>query len=158
MRNTTVLLSALGIAPLAALLAQRTAPDSTRSAPPAQAFDFSIKDIIRGPELYGTPPTDIRWSPYSRWIYFNWVAPGKSWRTAPTTHRVRAVAGSKPEKRASLLMTQRLIELGKRDWELASYPVESHGFLRPDSWTDEYNRIFSLFERTIGRSPIPSVR
>ena len=55
-------------------------------------------------------------------------------------------------------MAQRVIELGKTDWELASYPVESHGFLRPDSWTDEYNRIFSLFERTIGRSPIPSVR
>lgn len=46
-------------------------------------------------------------------------------------------------------LTQRLIELGKVDWELASYPVENHGFVRPDSWTDEYRRIFELFERTI---------
>jgi dipeptidyl aminopeptidase/acylaminoacyl peptidase len=46
-------------------------------------------------------------------------------------------------------LTQRLIELGKTNWELASYPVESHGFVRPDSWTDEYRRIFELFERTI---------
>lgn len=47
-------------------------------------------------------------------------------------------------------LTQRLIELGKTDWDLAVYPVEDHGFTRPDSWTDEYRRIFELFERTIG--------
>jgi len=46
-------------------------------------------------------------------------------------------------------LTQRLIELGKENWELAVYPVEDHGFVRPDSWTDEYTRIFNLFERTI---------
>ncbi|MDF1502469.1 prolyl oligopeptidase family serine peptidase [Roseisolibacter sp. H3M3-2] len=53
-------------------------------------------------------------------------------------------------------LTQRLIELGKTDWELASYPVEDHGFVRPSSWADEYRRIFELFERTIGRRPIPA--
>lgn len=47
-------------------------------------------------------------------------------------------------------LTQRLIELGKTDWSLAPYPVENHGFERPDSWTDEYRRIFDLFESTIG--------
>ncbi len=47
-------------------------------------------------------------------------------------------------------LSQRLIELGKTDWEMALYPVENHGFERPDSWTDEYRRIFELFERTIG--------
>jgi dipeptidyl aminopeptidase/acylaminoacyl peptidase len=47
-------------------------------------------------------------------------------------------------------LTQRLIELGKKDWWLAPYPVENHGFSRPDSWTDEYRRIFELFESTIG--------
>ena len=48
-------------------------------------------------------------------------------------------------------LTQRLIELGKTGWEIAPYPVERHGFVRPSSWTDEYSRIFALFERTIGR-------
>jgi acetyl esterase/lipase len=47
-------------------------------------------------------------------------------------------------------LTQKFIELGKTGWELAVYPVEDHGFVRPDSWTDEYTRIFNLFERTIG--------
>jgi dipeptidyl aminopeptidase/acylaminoacyl peptidase len=46
-------------------------------------------------------------------------------------------------------LTQRLIELGKTGWELASYPVENHGFVRPDSWTDEYRRIFDIFERSL---------
>jgi dipeptidyl aminopeptidase/acylaminoacyl peptidase len=46
-------------------------------------------------------------------------------------------------------LTQRLIELGKTDWELAVYPVEDHGFIRPDSWTDEYRRILELFERRL---------
>ncbi|WP_374950398.1 prolyl oligopeptidase family serine peptidase [Mucilaginibacter sp.] len=43
-------------------------------------------------------------------------------------------------------LTQRLIELHKSNWELAPYPVEDHGFVQPSSWTDEYSRIFKLFE------------
>jgi dipeptidyl aminopeptidase/acylaminoacyl peptidase len=49
----------------------------------------------------------------------------------------------------SVRLTQRLIELGKKGWWLVPYPVEDHGFARPDSWTDEYSRIFTLFETTI---------
>jgi dipeptidyl aminopeptidase/acylaminoacyl peptidase len=44
-------------------------------------------------------------------------------------------------------LAQRLIELGKTDWEMAVYPVENHGFVEPSSWTDEYRRILALFER-----------
>lgn len=43
-------------------------------------------------------------------------------------------------------LTQKLIELGKDNWELAVYPVEDHGFVEPSSWTDEYKRIYRLFE------------
>ncbi|WP_336514651.1 S9 family peptidase [Pollutibacter soli] len=46
-------------------------------------------------------------------------------------------------------LAQRLIELGKDNWELASYPMEDHGFVEPSSWTDEYKRIYKLFERTL---------
>lgn len=42
-------------------------------------------------------------------------------------------------------LTQRLIELKKENWELASYPMEDHGFIEPSSWTDEYKRILKLF-------------
>jgi dipeptidyl aminopeptidase/acylaminoacyl peptidase len=44
-------------------------------------------------------------------------------------------------------LAQRLIELGKTDWELAVYPVEDHAFVAPSSWTDQYRRIYELFER-----------
>jgi dipeptidyl aminopeptidase/acylaminoacyl peptidase len=42
-------------------------------------------------------------------------------------------------------LSQRLIELKKNNWELASYPMEDHGFVEPSSWMDEYKRIFKLF-------------
>ena len=46
-------------------------------------------------------------------------------------------------------LAQRLIELGKDNWELASYPMEDHGFVEPSSWMDEYKRIFKLFEEVL---------
>ncbi|MFP4525225.1 MAG: prolyl oligopeptidase family serine peptidase [Bacteroidales bacterium] len=46
-------------------------------------------------------------------------------------------------------LTQRLIELGKENWELAVYPVERHSFREPESWTDEYKRIYKLFEENL---------
>jgi dipeptidyl aminopeptidase/acylaminoacyl peptidase len=46
-------------------------------------------------------------------------------------------------------LTQRLIELGKTNWDLAVYPVERHDFVRTTSWQDEYRRIYELFDRTI---------
>jgi dipeptidyl aminopeptidase/acylaminoacyl peptidase len=46
-------------------------------------------------------------------------------------------------------LSQRLIELGKDNWELAVYPVEDHGFVEPSSWTDEYKRILKLFEENL---------
>ena len=46
-------------------------------------------------------------------------------------------------------LTQRLIELGKQNWEVTSYPVEKHGFKEHSSWTDEYMRIFNLFQKEL---------
>ncbi|MFD1094666.1 S9 family peptidase [Salegentibacter chungangensis] len=46
-------------------------------------------------------------------------------------------------------LAQRLIELGKEDWEMAVYPVEDHGFVEPSSWTDEYRRILELFNQSL---------
>ena len=46
-------------------------------------------------------------------------------------------------------LSQRLIELGKGNWEMAVYPVEDHGFVEPSSWTDEYKRILKLFNSTL---------
>ena len=49
----------------------------------------------------------------------------------------------------SVRLVQRLIELKKEDWETAVYPVEPHGFRQPESWLNEYRRIFKLFEENL---------
>ena len=49
----------------------------------------------------------------------------------------------------SVRLAQRLIELKKDHWELAPYPLERHSFVHPESWYDEYRRIYQLFERTL---------
>ncbi|MEO8096098.1 MAG: prolyl oligopeptidase family serine peptidase [Acidobacteriota bacterium] len=46
-------------------------------------------------------------------------------------------------------LTQRLIELRKENWSVAMYPAEDHAFVRPESWADEYKRIFKLFEENL---------
>ena len=49
----------------------------------------------------------------------------------------------------SVRMAQRLIELKKDNWELASYPLERHAYVQPESWYDQYRRIYQLFERSL---------
>lgn len=46
-------------------------------------------------------------------------------------------------------LSQRFIELEKKNWSLASYPVEAHGFKETYSWIDEYCRILNLFNSTL---------
>lgn len=49
----------------------------------------------------------------------------------------------------SIRLVQRLIELKKHNWELASYPLERHAYQHPESWYDQYRRIYELFERAL---------
>ena len=49
----------------------------------------------------------------------------------------------------TVLLVQRLIELRKENFEIAIYPLDPHGFVNPDSWLDEYRRIFKLFETNL---------
>ena len=46
-------------------------------------------------------------------------------------------------------LEQRLIELRKENWQVASYPLEDHSFVEPTSWADEYKRILKLFESVL---------
>ena len=48
----------------------------------------------------------------------------------------------------SMQMVEKLIRLGKTQYfEAMLYPSENHGFVRPESWTDEYERILAFFEK-----------
>jgi predicted esterase len=44
-------------------------------------------------------------------------------------------------------LSQRFIELGKKGWDLAIFPVEAHGFKETYSWIDEYRRILDLMNK-----------
>ncbi|MET0753056.1 MAG: alpha/beta fold hydrolase, partial [Pyrinomonadaceae bacterium] len=48
----------------------------------------------------------------------------------------------------SMQLVEKLIRLEKTPYfEAMFYPSESHGFTRPTSWTDEYGRILTFFEK-----------
>jgi dipeptidyl aminopeptidase/acylaminoacyl peptidase len=49
----------------------------------------------------------------------------------------------------SVRLAQRLIELRKPGWELASYPLERHAYQHPESWYDQYRRIHELFRQSL---------
>ena len=51
----------------------------------------------------------------------------------------------------SIQLVEQLIRLDKTQYfELMLYPSENHGFQRPSSWEDEYERILALFEKELG--------
>jgi dipeptidyl aminopeptidase/acylaminoacyl peptidase len=48
----------------------------------------------------------------------------------------------------SMQLIEKLMRLEKTPYfEAMIYPSENHGFTRPTSWTDEYERIFAFFEK-----------
>ncbi len=50
----------------------------------------------------------------------------------------------------SMQLTEKLIRLGKTEYfQTQFYPSENHGFVRPESWTDEYTRILAFFEKNL---------
>lgn len=49
----------------------------------------------------------------------------------------------------SVRLSQRLIELKKANWSMASYPLERHAYAQPESWYDQYRRIYELFEANL---------
>ncbi len=83
---------------LLAVLLSTFASGSSASAQRAGKFEFSISNIMRGPELYGRTPSNIRWTADGQWIYFRWLEPGSDWRLSPVQFRVRATPGSRPER------------------------------------------------------------
>lgn len=44
-------------------------------SPKPQAFSLTVDNIMRGPELVGYPPNNLRWSGDSKELYFDWRQP-----------------------------------------------------------------------------------
>ncbi|HYK82374.1 MAG TPA: DPP IV N-terminal domain-containing protein [Gemmatimonadales bacterium] len=46
------------------------------AAAAAQSFPLTVESIMRGPDLVGTAPSNVRFSADGRYVYFTWRAPG----------------------------------------------------------------------------------
>jgi hypothetical protein len=112
--HSSLALIFLAAAPCAVLGAQQR--DST-------TFHLDVASIMRGEETVGRAPGGVQWSADSKWIYFQWAAPGTDWRVAASPYRVRAEAGARPEKitRAQLDSMTALTVTGPADarWQVA---------------------------------------
>jgi len=71
-KRTLVLLSLLAAGP--SLLAQNRAP---AQAGAGETFQLTVDSIMRGPDLVGYAPENLRWSADSQKLYFDWRKPGE---------------------------------------------------------------------------------
>ena len=62
-----------------------------------QDFELSVRSIMRGAELVGEAPTQVRWTDDSEWVYFRWRPGGLEWDDQRSLYRVPADGGT-PEK------------------------------------------------------------
>src|SRR5262245_64957778 len=65
----------LAIFVFAALVAPTGAQRPSPVPAPAR-LQLTVDSIMRGPELVGWPPTELRWSADSQQLYFSWRKPG----------------------------------------------------------------------------------
>ncbi|MGH7480614.1 MAG: DPP IV N-terminal domain-containing protein, partial [Longimicrobiales bacterium] len=69
--------------------AAQDAPADARRTP---GFTLTVDEIMRGPELVGEEPDDVRWSEDGRWILFEWKPGGRPWYEPPSVWRYDARA------------------------------------------------------------------
>ena len=74
-------------------------------------FALTIDNIMRGPELVGSPPTSVRWSGDSKDLYFEWLIPKDD---TPSTWVVSR-AGSPPRRLSEA--ERRLAPLANGQWD-----------------------------------------
>ena len=85
-----VFAAALFLAPSVFVSADQSAAAKRPAAAQSGRFDLTVDSIMRGPDLVGYPPTDLRWSADSQRLYFEWRKPGED--EASTYEVVRAGA------------------------------------------------------------------
>src|SRR5439155_506218 len=61
-----------------------------------QGFRLTVESIMRGPDLVGTAPSNVRFSADGRYVYFTWRAPGVD--TLDREYRVAVAGAPSPER------------------------------------------------------------
>ncbi|HEX9886699.1 MAG TPA: DPP IV N-terminal domain-containing protein, partial [Longimicrobiales bacterium] len=68
--------------------------DYVPAAARGQAFDLSIRSIMRAEGNVGSSPSQVRWTDDSRWIYFRWQPGGQEWDAGSEQYRIPAQGGA----------------------------------------------------------------
>src|SRR5258708_38885556 len=84
----------LTLVAVTAHLAGAPSPAMARAAKTAGGFELTVDSIMRGPKLVGYPPTGLRWSGDSSFLYFEWRQSGDD----DTSTWVVAREGGQPRK------------------------------------------------------------
>src|SRR5256886_793681 len=61
-----------------------------------QGFRLTVESIMRGPDLVGTAPSNVRFSADGRYVYFAWRSPGVD--TLDRDYRVAVAGAASPER------------------------------------------------------------
>ncbi len=77
--------------------AQQKAGADTAAPADTSDFQLTVQDIMRGPELVGSPPSAVRWTPDGHWVFFRWKPGGEPWYEDPALYRVPA-RGGEPQR------------------------------------------------------------
>src|SRR5207245_8451845 len=64
----------------------------------AQGFRLTVESLMRGPDLVGTAPSNVRFSADGRYVHFTWRAPGVD--TLDRDYRVAVAGAASPERLA----------------------------------------------------------
>jgi dipeptidyl aminopeptidase/acylaminoacyl peptidase len=86
-----VFAAALLAAPSVFISADQAAGPKRAVAAQAGRFELTVDSIMRGPDLVGYPPTDLRWSADSQRLYFEWRKPGED---EASTYEVARTGGT----------------------------------------------------------------
>ena len=86
-----VFAAALFLAPSVFVSADQSAAAKRPAAAQSGRFDLTVDSIMRGPDLVGYPPTDLRWSADSQRLYFEWRKPGED---EASTYEVARTGGA----------------------------------------------------------------
>jgi dipeptidyl aminopeptidase/acylaminoacyl peptidase len=125
------------------LMAMFTAPGSFRAGAALRPVtDWAHYNHGYTSDILNTPQTDPEAYRISSPIYF-----AEGLRGALLI--CHGVVDTNVHFQDTVRLVQKLIELHAQNWDVAFFPVEDHGFVEPSSWSDEYKRIFRLFEREL---------
>src|SRR3989442_928663 len=72
----------------------------------AQGFPLTVESIMRGPDVVGTAPSNVRFSADGRYVYFTWRSPGVD--TLDRDYRVSVAGASQAPERLPRVAEERM--------------------------------------------------